>query len=124
MVQNIFVKDGKEKVSKLLGLVVQYAEDQKTKRRKPFISIRFPLGIDLRSGAVLKIDNRKEHKLTFLRCLQQGCDAGLKITGNALHDFLKDGEVMKIGFRPWNSAKTAVVKVSLKGFTKQFKKLK
>ncbi len=124
LTQNVLVKDNKGHVSKILSLMVQYVEDARTRKRGPFLSVRFPLGVDLRSGAIIKIDGFKQHQLTFLQCVQQGCDAGLRVKGKVLDDFLQGRDVMKVGFRPWNSKKTVVVKTSLKGFLGQFKKLK
>jgi len=122
--QQLFIsqkgKDGKQKAGgRILGLTVLYAGE----KRAPHLSISLPLGVDLRPGAVLKVDKGKDIPVQYLRCTQAGCDASLKLDDTYLKA-LKAGNNLLVGFRPWGSGKTTVLKASLTGFSKVFKGLK
>lgn len=110
-------------IGKILGLTVIYAVNAETKKRLPYISIQMPLGVDLRSGAVVRVDKNKEIKLPFLQCTKAGCDASLELNSKLLRSILAGIEI-KVGFRAWGGQKTSLVKASLSGFTKSFRKLK
>lgn len=118
-------KAGKEQnVGRILGLAVLYVNDgDNGKKRDLYLSIQMPLGVDLRPGAVLRVDKGKEIPVAFLRCTQAGCDASLKIDAEILK-MLQTGTTLMVGFRPWGSAKVSTVNASLNGFTKLAKSLK
>ena len=116
--------DGKQKiVGKVLGLTVVYVADAKSKKRQPHLSIQMPLGVDLRRGAVLKVDKGKEIPVRYLRCTNNGCDASLKLDSKFLKA-LKAGNNLFVGFLPWGGNKNTAVNASLKGFNKAFNTLK
>ena len=126
--QNLFLSqkdaEGKQQtVGKILGLTVIYATDQDTKKRTPYLSIQMPLGLDLRPGAVVRVDEGEERPLPFLQCTTAGCDASLRLDPPIL-DSLKAGQKFLVGFRPWGQTQTTVVEASLTGFTKAFSSLK
>ena len=126
--QNLFLSqkdaEGKQQtVGKILGLTVIYATDQDTKKRTPYLSIQMPLGVDLRPGAVVRVDEGEERPLPFLQCTTAGCDASLRLDPPIL-DSLKAGQKFLVGFRPWGQTQTTVVEASLTGFTKAFSSLK
>jgi invasion protein IalB len=106
-------------VGRILRLNVIYSELGKTKKRKPFLSLQLPMGIDLRPGMVLKIDAGNEIQLPFLRCTAAGCDASILLKSKILKN-MKGGKEIKVGFRPWGANKVSVVSASLKGFTAAF----
>ena len=110
-------------MGKILGLAVIYVLAPKSKKREPYLSIQMPLGVDLRRGAVLRVDKGKEIPVQYLRCTNSGCDASLKLDSEILKA-LKAGNGLLVGFLPWGTNKTTVVNASLKGFTKAFKAIK
>ncbi|WP_417788901.1 invasion associated locus B family protein [Terasakiella pusilla] len=112
-----------ETVGRVLGLTVLYVEDQKSKKRTPYMSVSMPLGVDLRPGAVLKIDKGQDISIEYLRCTQSGCDASIELTKGLLNS-LKAGSDLFVGFRPWGSEKVAVLKATLSGFSKAFNSIK
>ena len=115
---------GKQKtIGKILGLTVVYMPAPKSKKREPYLSIQMPLGVDLRRGAVLRVDKGKEIPVQYLRCTKSGCDASLKLDSNILKA-LKAGKNLKVGFRPWGRINTTAVNAPLKGFAKAFKILR
>ncbi len=125
--QQIFLtkqsKSGEKKVAgRVLGLSVLYATGTKTQKRGPYLSISMPLGVDLRPGAVLKIDDGQDISVKYLRCTKAGCDASLPLTSAVLHS-MKQGNTLFVGFRAWGDKKVSVLKASLKGFTKAFQKI-
>lgn len=116
--------DGKMKqVGRVLGLTILYLPDAKKKTRIPYMSIQMPLGVDLRPGAVMKVDNNKEIALQYLQCTGKGCDASVELDASLLRA-IKAGNGMKIGFRGWGAQKVTAVNVSLKGFTKAFAQIR
>ena len=115
---------GKQRaVGKILGLAVIYGLAPKSKKREPYLSIQMPLGVDLRRGAVLRVDKGKEIPVQYLRCTNSGCDASLKLDSKFLKA-LKAGNGLLVGFLPWGANKITAVNASLKGFTKAFKAIK
>ncbi len=116
--------DGKQKVvGKALSLTVIYATDAKSGKRTPFMSIQMPLGVDLRAGAVFRVDKGKEIHVPYLRCTNDGCDASYRLDSGFIK-LLKAGKIFYVGVRPWGDSKSSVFEASLKGFTKAFKALK
>ena len=115
---------GKQKtLGKILGLTVIYVPDLKSKIREPYLSIQMPLGVDLRRGAVLRVDKGKEIPVQYLRCTNNGCDASLKLDSRFIKT-LKAGNGLLVGFIPWGGNKTTAVNASLKGFAKAFETLR
>lgn len=116
-------EDGTQKTAgRLLGLAVFHREDTSTKKRKTYLIVQMPLGVDLRPGAVLKVDEGKDIPLEFLQCTASGCDASLVLDASLLRSF-RLGNRLLIGFRPMSTSKTVVVEASLKGFTKALRQL-
>ena len=115
---------GKQRaVGKILGLTVICMPAPKSKIREPYLSIQMPLGVDLRRGAVLRVDKGKEIPVQYLRCTKSGCDASLKLDSQFIKA-LKAGNALSVGFLAWGGNKTTAVNASLKGFTKAFKTLR
>ena len=78
--------------------------------------------MDLRPGAVLRVDEGEEIAVPYLQCTQAGCDASIKLEAKLLWA-MKQGEQFLVGFRAWGSDQTNVVNASLIGFTKAFQGL-
>ena len=77
--QELFVTrtgaDGTEQVAgRILGLHVLYAIEEPTGRWLPYLSVQMPMGVDLRPGAVLKVDQGADIPIQYLRCTEAGCD--------------------------------------------------
>jgi len=114
------VKGQQQTLGKVLGLTVLYAGK---KSRQPMLVMDLPLGVDLRPGMVLRVDNGKETTAPYLRCMKTGCLARLRLTPQMVA-MMRKGLKLRVGFRPFGSAKTVVVDASLKGFTKAFARLR
>ena len=113
---------GKEqKAGRVLQVTIKFT--QAAKKRVPVISLQLPLGVNLQSGVVVKIDKNKEFNLPYLQCRKFGCDVSTKINTQLLTR-LKKGSNMMVGFVAWGNTKTSLMKVPLKGFTKIYKQLK
>ncbi len=112
-----------QSIGKLLGLWVRYIPDKKTGIRAPYMNIQTPLGVDLRPGAVMKIDKGKELNARYLRCTANGCDISVKLEPEVV-SAMKAGNNFFVGFRAWGGGDTTAVSASLKGFTKAFNSLK
>jgi invasion protein IalB len=80
-----------------------------------FAVMTLPFGVDLRAGAVIKIDDGAEVKAVYNTCLPDGCQAIVELDENLQSQF-NTGKIMKVGFRPWGGdEKTFVVDVPLEG---------
>lgn len=116
--------EGKQQtLGRILGLTIFYADDVKAKKRNPYISIQMPLGVDLRPGAVLRVDEGQEIRLPYLQCTGAGCDASLPLDSKLLKSF-EAGKSIRVGFRAWGAEDVNVVEASLIGFTQAFNGIK
>lgn len=80
------------------------------------MEIVLPVGLDLRAGIVLQVDDGQEVNAPFLTCLQQGCLVAMLVEAEMLAA-MRRGRVMRVGFRPFNAEQVLVLEVSLRGFT-------
>ena len=85
--------------------------------------IMLPLGLSLPSGAIMQVDNGESTPLTIQTCTNDGCRSVAPVSDDLLWGF-REGELLKVGFVPFGGTKTAVVEVSLTGFTAAYKALK
>lgn len=116
------VVDGKKQaVGKILSLAVVYVRNDK-EEQYPYMSLSMPLGVDLRAGAAMKVDEGKEIPLQFLQCTNLGCDSSILLNDELLQK-LKKGSKLTVGFLPWGSNKPTAVNASLSGFTKALKSI-
>ena len=126
IVQNLFVErdiDGKkERLGRVLQINIIYSGDPETGERVPFISMNLRLGVDLRPGAVVKVDSGVEIALPYLQCVNEGC-AISTILDETLLPQLQQGKQLLVGFRAWGNTDTTVIPASLIGFTKAFNTL-
>ena len=111
------------KLGNLLSLIIFYSETtviaSGKKLRKPFMIMRLPLGVDLRSGMVMQIDNSAEISGQYVQCRNSGCEVRLELT-QKLIKLIKLASELRVGFRPYGTVKTLIVIASLKGFSKAF----
>lgn len=81
-----------------------------------FIEFALPLGMDLRSGLVLQIDEGDEINFGFTTCVPQGCAGVLPLT-DELFGALKAGNSARLGFRAFGNEQVQVLEISLSGLT-------
>lgn len=109
--QVLWLEQNEEK-KRLLTLQLVPSSDEKI-----VLQLSFPLGVDLRPGFVLAVDDNSEATFSYAMCANQNCMAFIIMDDDKLSAF-KKGNVLKVGFRPFGSDKTVVLEASLKGFTK------
>lgn len=80
------------------------------------MQLLLPLGLDLRAGIVMQIDEGEEFGSGFLTCVQEGCLVAFPLDEGRLAA-MRVGTTTKIGFRPFNTNETLVIEMSLMGFT-------
>ena len=74
---NQTVKGQQKRLGQLLSITVLYVGE---KARRPLLVMRLPLGVDLRPGMVLRVDNYEEIKAPYLRCTNAGCAVQVGLT--------------------------------------------
>lgn len=84
--------------------------------------IMLPLGMNFQSGVVMQSDDGKPTQLTIQTCTNDGCRSVALVSEKLLWGF-RQGKDLKVGFVPFGSKKTIVVKASLTGFTAAYKTL-
>lgn len=123
IVQKLFTEQGvkgkQRTYGKVLSLTVAYGGTP----RQPVLVMDMPLGVDLRPGMVLRVDNRKEMTAPYLRCTGEGCTSRIALTPPVLA-MLRRGSKLHVGFRPFSSNQTLVVDASLIGFSKAFARIR
>jgi invasion protein IalB len=110
-VQVLWLEQDKKKQRVLTLQLIPKDEEQKV------LQLSFPLGVDLRPGIVIAVDDGSEQKFSYATCNNQSCFSLILMTEEQLSMF-KKGNILKIGFRTFGSDKTVVLEASLKGFTK------
>lgn len=80
------------------------------------MELLLPLGVDLRPGIVMQVDEGEERNAGFVTCIQQGCVAATELT-NEMFEEMRGGRELNVGFRPLQSEQVLVFDVSLMGFT-------
>ena len=127
IVQNLFLNktvDGKSQtVGRILQVNVLYATEADTGNRTAHLSMNLPLGVDLRPGAVIRIDEDDEIPLPYLQCLADGCAISTVIDEELLQK-MKLGNQLFVGFRPWGTTEITIVPASLIGFSRAFTSIK
>ena len=83
---------------------------------EPRAVIVLPLGIDLRSGIEMTVDESYAKRHPFIFCVQDGCQSHVKMDESLVGDF-KRGLKGSIAFRTLPGGKIVRIPFSLKGFT-------
>lgn len=83
---------------------------------KGVMVVILPLGVDLRAGAALTIDDGKPMPLTYQQCLQDGCLANAPMDEAAL-TALRRSKGAQITVRPYGGAQSVAFPISTKGIT-------
>ena len=113
------VEGEQKRLGQVMSLTVLYVGEE---ARRPLLVMELPLGVDLRPGMVLRVDNHEEVKAPYLRCTNAGCEVQVELTA-ALVAQLKKGLKLQIGVRPFGSLKLMIMDASLMGFTRAFDRL-
>ncbi len=79
--------------------------------------MKLPLGVDLRPGAIVRVDKHAEISLKFQRCTKEGCTVSRKIDDIYIRE-MRRGSRLNIGFRVWGANKLTVVQATLNGFSR------
>lgn len=102
---------------RLLSATVNKLEDQL------IMQLLLPLGLDLRPGIAMQIDEAEEFTAPYLTCVQEGCLVAV-LLDDARVSAMRAGQVARVGFRPFDTDQTLVVEMSLMGFTRASQSLK
>ena len=76
--------------------MVLYGPPSDTGIRRSHITMKLPLGVDLRPGAVIRVDKGSEVLLKYLRCTKEGCTVSRGIDDVYLRD-MKRGQTLNVG---------------------------
>ncbi|MCG5516419.1 MULTISPECIES: invasion associated locus B family protein [Ectothiorhodospira] len=87
------------------------------------IEVLLPLGLDLRGGIVMQVDDGTEYNAPFLTCFEQGCLTARPLDPE-LEEAMRSGTNMRVGFRPFNNEQIIVADISLMGFTAASRQIK
>lgn len=87
-----------------------------TPDKKVVMELLFPLGVDLRAGIAMQVDDQPEIRAGFVTCLEAGCIAVVEMNEELMQQF-KKGNKAKVGFRGLGQKDNAVLELSLKGFS-------
>lgn len=83
---------------------------------KGVMVVILPLGVDLRAGATLTIDDGKPLPLSYQQCLQDGCLANAPMDEAAMNA-LRRSKGAQVAVRPYGGAQTLAFPISTKGIT-------
>ena len=114
------VEGQQKRLGQLLRVTVLYVGEE---ARRPLLVMKLPLGVDLRPGMVLRVDNHAQVLAPYLRCTNAGCEVQVELTAELVAQ-LKKGLKLQVGTRPFGSSKVMVIEASLNGFTRAFNSLK
>ncbi|WP_052063576.1 invasion associated locus B family protein [Nitrincola sp. A-D6] len=110
-IQQVLNMENEQGNTRLLRATVSKLDNQL------IMQLLLPLGLDVRPGVVMQVDEGVEFGAPFLTCVQEGCLVAVPLDDNRLTAF-RSGSVVKVGFRPFNTDQTLVVELSLMGFTR------
>lgn len=81
------------------------------------IEVLVPLGVDLRPGIRMQVDDAgEEMDAGYVTCVQQGCVAGRELNRQQM-SALRGGQALTVAFRALHQQQPFVFDVSLMGFT-------
>ncbi len=107
MYQNLFNKENKQ-------LVMRVAIGFLEKKNEPVSMMTLPLGVGLRAGVLIQVDDNKSGQAPYEYCDKVGCRVTMKLGKEAV-ETMRKGKVMNVSFATVQRQKVAVP-VSLKGF--------
>ncbi|WP_018174515.1 MULTISPECIES: invasion associated locus B family protein [unclassified Thioalkalivibrio] len=81
------------------------------------IEILLPLGVDLRPGILMQVDDDGEEiEAPYIACVEQGCVAGHELSESQFNA-MRGGSALTVGFWPLHGDQPLAFDVSLMGFT-------
>lgn len=83
-------------------------------KQEPMLVFLLPLGVDLRAGVAMKIDDQPQISLAYQQCVQDGCIGTLALD-QATVAALRKAKRIQVGFRPFGSNETMTVELSPAG---------
>ncbi|QEW06787.1 invasion associated locus B family protein [Nitrincola iocasae] len=110
-IQQVLNMENEQGNTRLLRATVSKLDNQL------IMQLLMPLGLDVRPGVVMQVDEGEEFSAPFLTCVQEGCLVAIPLDESRL-TALRSGSVAKVGFRPFNTDQTLVLELSLMGFTR------
>jgi invasion protein IalB len=110
-IQQVLNMENEQGNTRLLRATVSKMDNQL------IMQLLLPLGLDVRPGVVMQIDEGAEFGAPFLTCVQEGCLVALPLDEGRL-TAMRAGSSVKVGFRPFNTDQTLVLEISLMGFTR------
>lgn len=116
-IQQTLNVENEQGLSRLMRATVSLMDGQRV------MQFLLPLGLDLRPGIVMQIDEGEEFKSGFLTCVQEGCLVAFPLDDSRLQQ-MRAGKALKLGFRPFNTDQTLVIEASLMGFTRASNSIK
>jgi invasion protein IalB len=109
MQQTLSVQQG-ERSQRVLQAIVARQNQQR------LLELSVPLGVDLRPGLLIQVDENPVGNLPYLTCNAAGCIALINLD-DALWQQLRNGNKAKVAIRGVGQAENTVLELSLKGFT-------
>ncbi len=107
--QNLFNKENKQ-------LVMRVAIGFLDRENGPVSMLTLPLGVGLRAGVLIQVDDNKGGQAPYEYCDKVGCRVTMKLGDDAIATMRK-GKVMNVSFATVQRQKVTVP-VSLNGFSK------
>lgn len=109
MQQTLSVQQG-EQTQHILQAIVTRQDEQR------LLEIIVPLGVDLRPGLLIQVDENPVGATPYLTCNAGGCITILSLD-HKLWRQMRAGQKTKIGIRGLGETENTVLELSLKGFT-------
>ncbi|MBF0215025.1 MAG: invasion associated locus B family protein [Magnetococcales bacterium] len=103
-------------------LALRFSFGYMDSERKPFIITLLPLGINLPSGVVVKIDESKLIPLVLQHCTPDGCLGAVQLSSTQTDELFKAKEVSVI-MLPSGATQPISFNVNMEGFVKEVKLL-
>jgi invasion protein IalB len=83
-------------------------------KRQPMLVLVLPLGVDLRAGIAVKVDDVPQISLPYQQCVQDGCTAALPLDARTLAA-LRKAKRIQVGMMPYGGKQTVTIDVSPNG---------
>ncbi|MBF0143108.1 MAG: invasion associated locus B family protein [Magnetococcales bacterium] len=103
-------------------LALRFSFGYMNEDKKPFVVTMLPLGINLQSGAVVKISEEKPIPLVLQNCTPDGCLAAVQLSASQTKNLLKAKEVSVV-MVPGGASQPISFSVNMEDFAKEVRKL-
>ncbi|MCA3248598.1 MAG: invasion associated locus B family protein [Azospirillum sp.] len=82
----------------------------------PTLVVFTPLGVNVASGAAIRIDSQPQIAMPIQTCVPEGCRATVTLTAEQLRAFAA-ARTLTLGMVPWGSDQTSTVALSIRGLS-------